>query len=546
MGPVSASKSLLRIEDVMKFCQGCAFLAALAAPLTARATTFDHHWCFNWKAVNLDTNIGEDFNLTSTWTARGARIGVQHAVAGNQPVMYTNVGTGCVDFQSTASSNFTVTIYAETKVGASGNIIVRSFATEANYVSWRDGPGAPSATLEQWLWLGVTPACTGTNCTLTMTNTSGTDPVSNMIAVGTQVLHKIDGETTPRISGTVELALINEPCGGAGGSGSCFRRESGEPHIAWIQSTDNGDQRKFLIAHETGHLLHDVRSGFPAWGGNPWVIATGHHTRCDSAGIPGAHALRSEELSSGAFIEGFAHYMATLTFNSHLSTSAWFKYYKDDTSTGGPLPELCQNLGQRGAMGSKPEQADPLKSPQFAGMRPVGGLRGGLRGSARLRLEVAVDQADLVGGGEARGGLAEHLEDLAPGPGLLLEPCPEGQAVDKLHGDVDLAVVGADLVDADDVGVGQAGHGLGLAQEAGGGVGVGAVAVQELDGDLALELLVVGGVDDPSAAAAELADDGEAADRRGTPVLRPDTSRGWRCQPGGLATLLRPQPVMSL
>lgn len=319
----------------MKFCQGCAFLAALAAPLTARATTFDHHWCFNWKAVNLDTNIGEDFNLTSTWTARGARIGVQHAVAGNQPVMYTNVGTGCVDFQSTASSNFTVTIYAETKVGASGNIIVRSFATEANYVSWRDGPGAPSATLEQWLWLGVTPACTGTNCTLTMTNTSGTDPVSNMIAVGTQVLHKIDGETTPRISGTVELALINEPCGGAGGSGSCFRRESGEPHIAWIQSTDNGDQRKFLIAHETGHLLHDVRSGFPAWGGNPWVIATGHHTRCDSAGIPGAHALRSEELSSGAFIEGFAHYMATLTFNSHLSTSAWFKYYKDDTSTGG-------------------------------------------------------------------------------------------------------------------------------------------------------------------------------------------------------------------
>jgi hypothetical protein len=39
--------------------------------------------------------------------------------------------------------------------------------------------------------------------------------------------------------------------------------------------------------------------------------------------------------------------------------------------------------------------------------------------------------------------------------------------------------------------------------------------VQELDGDLALELLVVGGVDDPSAAAAELADDGEAADPGG-------------------------------
>ena len=87
--------------------------------------------------------------------------------------------------------------------------------------------------------------------------------------------------------------------------------------------------------------------------------------------------------------------------------------------------------------------------------------------------------------------------------------------MDELHGDVDLVVVGADLVDADDVGVGEAGHGLGLADQAGAGVLVGAVGVEQLDGDLALELLVVGGVDDPGAAAAELADDGEAADAGG-------------------------------
>jgi hypothetical protein len=134
---------------------------------------------------------------------------------------------------------------------------------------------------------------------------------------------------------------------------------------------------------------------------------------------------------------------------------------------------------------------------------------------AVLRLEVAVDQAGLVGGGEAGAGLPEDLEDLAPGSGLSLEPCPEGQAVDELHGDVDLVVVGADLVDADDVGVGEAGHGLGLADQAGAGVLVGAVGVEQLDGDFALELLVVGGVDDPGAAAAELADDGEAADAGG-------------------------------
>jgi hypothetical protein len=56
----------------------------------------------------------------------------------------------------------------------------------------------------------------------------------------------------------------------------------------------------------------------------------------------------------------------------------------------------------------------------------------------------------------------------------------------------------------DDVGVREAGEGLGLAQEAGAAVGVVARSrVEQLDGDLAVELLVVGGVDDAHAAAAE-------------------------------------------
>ena len=68
----------------------------------------------------------------------------------------------------------------------------------------------------------------------------------------------------------------------------------------------------------------------------------------------------------------------------------------------------------------------------------------------------------------------------------------QGLAVDELHDDEEagavagLDVVGADVVDGDDVGVGQPGHGLGLAQEqigAGGGV----FGVKQLDGDEAME-----------------------------------------------------------
>jgi hypothetical protein len=74
-------------------------------------------------------------------------------------------------------------------------------------------------------------------------------------------------------------------------------------------------------------------------------------------------------------------------------------------------------------------------------------------------LEVAVDEAGVVGGGQAGAGLAHDRHDLAPRPRLLLEPGAEGLAVDELHGEEHAVGVGADVVDGDDVGVRQAGRG---------------------------------------------------------------------------------------
>jgi hypothetical protein len=81
-----------------------------------------------------------------------------------------------------------------------------------------------------------------------------------------------------------------------------------------------------------------------------------------------------------------------------------------------------------------------------------------------------------VGGEQALAGLTKHGHGLAPGAALGGEPGLEVLALDVLHGDVDAALPHARLVDADDVGVGEAGEGLGLAQElgaAGGGVDAG-------------------------------------------------------------------------
>ena len=71
-----------------------------------------------------------------------------------------------------------------------------------------------------------------------------------------------------------------------------------------------------------------------------------------------------------------------------------------------------------------------------------------------LGLEVAVDDALAVGGGEALPGAEEHRADLRPGVQLSREPGKQGGAADELHGDEQVAVDLADVEDAGDVGVG--------------------------------------------------------------------------------------------
>jgi hypothetical protein len=160
-------------------------------------------------------------------------------------------------------------------------------------------------------------------------------------------------------------------------------------------------------------------------------------------------------------------------------------------------------------MGSTPEHADPLKSPQFAGMRPVGGLRGGLRGSARLRLEVAMDQPRGVGAGDSASRLDQYIQDLGPPPGALLRPLPERQPGDELHGDPHVITEHADVIDRDDVRVGQPREGLRLPQYQ---CAIAAVQflgdrrLDQLQRDLAIELRIVGREHRPHRAGAELAE----------------------------------------
>ena len=104
-------------------------------------------------------------------------------------------------------------------------------------------------------------------------------------------------------------------------------------------------------------------------------------------------------------------------------------------------------------------------------------------------LDVAVDEAGVVGGVEGRRDARADVDrQLGAEPGLHVEQLAQALAVDELHDDGLAALVLEHVVDGDDVRVGQAGDGDGLAAEALGDDGVGGQArLEPLEGDLAVE-----------------------------------------------------------
>jgi hypothetical protein len=80
-----------------------------------------------------------------------------------------------------------------------------------------------------------------------------------------------------------------------------------------------------------------------------------------------------------------------------------------------------------------------------------------------VRLEVAVNEARRVRGGEALARLAHHPHDLARRSQPRREPVAQRAPLDELHGEVHLVVEHTDVVHGDHVGVRELGERLGLA-----------------------------------------------------------------------------------
>jgi hypothetical protein len=193
---------------------------------------------------------------------------------------------------------------------------------------------------------------------------------------------------------------------------------------------------------------------------------------------------------------------------------------------------LGRHVERRPQDGAHLRQADLLRVPRAGGGQSEVHDPGAAvaRHHHVLRLEVAMDDAGAVRGGEAASRHQEHVEDLARGARLAGQPDGERLPLDELHGQEHPARRGTDVVDRHHVGVREAGHRLGLAREPSGFDVVGArVGAEDLDRDLAIELGVVRRVDLAHPAPPDQAQQAIAADRQlGGRRPRPAAGlRGW-------------------
>jgi len=274
--------------------------------------------CVRQASVFVDAGVGEDFWQSNTSTDRASR-GFHVSISREGTVLWTGYlgdgrgagdpGSGCTPVLSdppNPGGTYSYEIRIDTEAMVQSNLL--------------DSAYYGNGTLH-WTF---TRSLTGTgtfNVIFDPTNLTG--KVFDVAMVGAYCLYRHSGGLT--------------------GEYLRFRLTEGSPN-SWVNRYDNmiriGDQRadrKFIIAHETGHIVGDLGTGDHNWKTVDTRCQCYNSTSCPSE--HGSHTMISKERSRCAVAEGFAHFYSAAVFNSHTDDSpqeCWFHYYKE--VDGDPTP----------------------------------------------------------------------------------------------------------------------------------------------------------------------------------------------------------------
>ncbi len=318
-----------RIQGLSRVLAAASIVAVTSVPAVASAANYT--FCMFYHVDSDDSGVGEDYYTSAFyWKARGAKVRVR-SVIWPFPVVfddYANETNGCFIFTH-SGTQFWVDLYAETQLGATGNISINAYPASSwtkTYWTIETSPGLTSGTYNMY-----GPA----------------SQLSNLIGVGTFAAYWYDSHSGTRISGPQSFNLHNEPCA-TGSTESC---QVGDD--LYISTASN--ERKFLIAHETGHALYLMHRDGEDWAAN---CDLNDDANCFTTGTT-SHALHSEERQSCALSEGFAHFVSTDAFNSHGSENAIFHYYKSG------YPDIV-NV-ENGPTGGDTAYLEAVCEPSYAG-----------------------------------------------------------------------------------------------------------------------------------------------------------------------------------
>ncbi len=288
------------------------------SPLSASVTV-----CSTWRVQYIDAGYGEDAFTTSAWTDVPASLAYAYVLSVPGNAVYWQ---GQLDVNGCTTP---VTLPAGTF-----RLQQRTAYTGLWGVTFNNYYMSGGVPYEYQVWADFTSSGSGSS-TVTVHPTFNNDVIQAAAVAGREVAWHFltaffGGGGLGLISGTYTVHA-NEGCGPPldPPTDSCYDPNLQLVHLGTSVVGGYSDAHwKFVIAHETGHMVQHRGMGFFSYDYND--IASEPLCKCNYSTQWGntVHCLQSREWSGGAQMEGFAHAFASRVFNSPFEANGTFVYYK--------------------------------------------------------------------------------------------------------------------------------------------------------------------------------------------------------------------------
>ena len=300
---------MARVAQVLGLVVGLVTIVCSSGP--ARAC-HELNICVEWDAQPAPgEEIVGDYGLGETIPAYGVRVALLPPPPEHARDLYIDYTPtldedACFRVLSDFTTGFTLVVYAEAKLGQSGNVSLRSFNDSQAHVD--DEHFAVAIPLGE-----LSP-----NATDVVTVPTAGTPALELLSWAAFTVHRVDSQLDPSITGPHTMEIWSNT------------NEQQSSNFSSVRIPIEEVSKKFLISHEVGHWLlftqFDPMLGFPGLDSSYMVV----DDPCKfMAGLGSSnHGIRSAEYSPLAMLEGFAQFVSTLTYNE-IDKQATFKYYKE-------------------------------------------------------------------------------------------------------------------------------------------------------------------------------------------------------------------------